>query len=168
MSRERKNLPFRSWFYFRTGWATYFAFIFAAINTLVVTYYLAIEKAPNLKEIFPSFTYYAIFMIVIGVPILILSGYIHFKKSGAYRSEANIAAESNPYYYKLPPGYTIDVLFPLYLKMSQMMIKIVSKETASKEEIEELVKLQNKLEFLIKGGNLNEKTIKKNDVLNKS
>ena len=121
-----------------------------------------------MKEIFPSFTYYAIFMIVIGVPILILSGYIHFKKSGAYRSEANIAAESNPYYYKLPPGYTIDVLFPLYLKMSQMMIKIVSKETASKEEIEELVKLQNKLEFLIKGGNLNEKTIKKNDVLNKS
>ena len=168
MSRERKNLPFRSWFYFRTGWATYFAFIFAAINTLVVTYYLAIEKAPNLKEIFPSFTYYAIFMIVIGVPILILSGYIHFKKSGAYRSEANIAAESNPYYYKLPPGYTIDVLFPLYLKMSQLMIKIVTKETASKEEIEELVKLQNKLEFLIKGGNLNEKTIKKNDVLNKS
>jgi len=40
------------------------------------------------------------------------------------------------------------------------MLKIVSKETASKEEIEELVKLQNKLEFLINGGNLTEKTNK--------
>jgi hypothetical protein len=38
------------------------------------------------------------------------------------------------------------------------MVKIISKETASKEEIEELVKLQNKLEFLIKGGNLNQET----------
>ncbi len=160
MSRERKNLPYRSWFYFRTGWATYFAFIFSAINTLVVTYYLAIEKVPDLKEVFPSFTYYAIFMIGIGIPVLILSGYIHFKKSGAYRSEANIAAESNPYYYRLPPGYTIDVLFPLHLKMSQLMVKIISKETASKEEIEELLKLQDKLKFLIDGGNLNEKTNK--------
>ncbi len=160
MTRERRNLPYRSWFYFRTGWATYFAFIFAAINTLVVTYYLAIEKVPDLKEIFPSFTYYAIFMIGIGVPTLILFGYVHFKKSGAYRSEANISAESNPYFYRLPPGYTMDVLFPLHLKMSQLMLKIVSKETTSKEEIEELVKLQNKLEFLIKGGNLTEKTNK--------
>jgi hypothetical protein len=158
MSKDRKNLPYRSWFYFRTGWATYFAFIFSAINTLVVTYYLAIEKIPDLKEIFPSFTYYAIFMIGIGIPTLILFGYAHFKKSGAYRSEANIAAESNPYFYRLPPGYTIDVLFPLHLKMSELMMKIVSKETASKEEIEDLVKLQKKLEFLIKGGNLNEKT----------
>jgi len=125
----------------------------------VVTYYLAIEKIPDLKEFFPSFTYYAVFMIGIGVPTLILFGYVHFKKSGAYRSEANIAAESNPYYYKLPPGYTIDVLFPLHLKMSQLMLKIVSKETTNKEEIEELKVLQDKLEFLIKGGNLNEKII---------
>ena len=44
-----KNLGFRGWFYFRTGWSTYFAFIFAAINTLTVTYYLAIEQAPILR-----------------------------------------------------------------------------------------------------------------------
>ena len=37
------------------GWGTYFAFIFAAINTLTVTYYLAIENYPVLKAIFPSF-----------------------------------------------------------------------------------------------------------------
>jgi hypothetical protein len=170
ITKERKNLPYRSWFYFRTGWSTYFAFVFAAINTLVVTYYLAIEKVPNLKEVFPTFTYYAIFMIGIGIPALILFGYAHYKKSGAYRSEANISAEANPYYYRLPPGYTIDVLFPLHLKMSQLLVKIILKETVSKEEIDELVELQNKMQFLINGGNLNEKTKKpskkKTDITN--
>lgn len=154
MSRERKNLPYRTWFYFRTGWATYFAFIFAAINTLVVTYYLAIEKIPDLKEFFPSFSFYAAFMIGIGVPMLVLFGYAHFKKSRAYKSEADINVEANPYYYKLPPGYNMEVLFPLYLKLSQMILKISTKEEITKDEIEELKGLQKKLEFLINGGTL--------------
>ena len=51
----KKNLSFRGWYYFRTGWSTYFAFILAAINTLTVTYFLAIENYPSLKLVFPSF-----------------------------------------------------------------------------------------------------------------
>ena len=31
---RKKSTSFRAWFYFRTGWAVYFAFIFAAVNTL--------------------------------------------------------------------------------------------------------------------------------------
>tara|TARA_B100000749_G_scaffold166733_1_gene128113 strand:+ start:57 stop:191 length:135 start_codon:yes stop_codon:yes gene_type:complete len=42
-----KNLGFRGWFYFRTGWATYFAFMVAAVNALTVTFFLAIEKYPH-------------------------------------------------------------------------------------------------------------------------
>ena len=51
----KQNIGFRAWFYFRQGWATYFAFIFAAINTLTVTYYLAIENYPFLNNIFPPY-----------------------------------------------------------------------------------------------------------------
>ena len=51
---------FRYWFYFRIGWSQYFAFIFAAINTLTVTYFLAIEKYPALQAIFPSFLQYVL------------------------------------------------------------------------------------------------------------
>ena len=47
-----KKLFSRLWYYFRTGWSTYFAFIFGALNTLVVTYYLAVEKVPSLLEFF--------------------------------------------------------------------------------------------------------------------
>ena len=46
----RENAGFRAWFYFRQGWTTYFAFIFAAINTMVVTYYLAVENIPILQN----------------------------------------------------------------------------------------------------------------------
>ena len=50
----KQNIGFRAWFYFRAGWTTYFAFIFAAINTLTVTYFLAIENYPSLNNIFPN------------------------------------------------------------------------------------------------------------------
>ena len=92
-----KNLGFRGWFYFRIGWSTYFAFIFAAINTLTVTYYLAIDNYPALKEIFPSFEQYLLIIVSIGIPILILTGYSHYKKTKAFRSEVDIWIESNPY-----------------------------------------------------------------------
>jgi len=60
-----KNLGFRGWFYFRTGWATYFAFIVAAVNALTVTFFLAIEKYPSLSVIFPTFFHYIV--IIVGI-----------------------------------------------------------------------------------------------------
>ena len=55
-----RNLGFRGWFYFRMGWSTYFVFLLAAINTLTVTYFLAIDNYPFLKDIFPSFEQYVV------------------------------------------------------------------------------------------------------------
>ena len=76
----KQNLGFRAWYYFRMGWSTYFAFVFAAINTLTVTYFLAIESYPVLKEIFPTFIHYVIILAAVGIPILTSIGYVHFKK----------------------------------------------------------------------------------------
>ena len=92
-----KNTSFRAWYYFRMGWATYFAFVFAAINTLTVTYFLAIENYPSLQTIFPSFIHYVVIIILIGVPLLVLIGYIHFKRTPSYRSETAVNFESNPF-----------------------------------------------------------------------
>ena len=88
---------FRGWFYFRMGWSTYFAFILAAINTLTVTYFLAVDNYPALKIIFPSFEIYVLILISIGVPLLIFVGYSHYKKTKAFRSEMDILVESNPF-----------------------------------------------------------------------
>ncbi len=91
-------------------------------------------------------------MIIIGVPILVSFGYIHFKKSHAYSSEADINVESNPYYFKLPPGHQKDVFFPLQLLLSQIILKIATNEKLNEEEISKLEKIQKKLEILINGG----------------
>ena len=78
------------------GWTTYFAFIFAAINTLTVTYFLAIDNYPILKEIFPTFIIYIIIIASIGIPLLIFIGYLHYKRTPSFRAEAAVQVESNP------------------------------------------------------------------------
>ncbi len=154
MTSKKRKLPFRAWFYFRQGWSLYFAFIFAAINTLVVTYYLAIEKIPSLEIIFPSFTQYVVIIISIGLPLLILIGYVHFKRSHAYGSEVDITYEANPYLYKLPPGYWKEALFPVLLEILRLNLKLINKETLTNEEVENLKEIQKKLETLVQGGHV--------------
>ncbi len=148
------KLPFRGWFYFRIGWSTYFAFIFAAINTMVTTYYLAIKDIPSLKAIFPSFAAYVGIITAIGIPILIALGYFHYKRSPAYTAEADISAESNPYFYKLPPGYNMEVLFPLYGALTNLLLKMAHNEKLTEEEIKQIQDLQSKIDVLLKGGHV--------------
>jgi hypothetical protein len=148
----KKIRPYRYWFYFRQGWATYFAFVFAAINTMVVTYYLAIKDVPSLEKIFPSFFAYLLTMTIIGVPLLVAIGYIHYKRIGAYHAETDITTESNPYYFKLPPGFWTEAFAPFYLTMTNLMLKSLQNEKLTEKEISEIKELQKKLDILIKGG----------------
>lgn len=150
----RKNLAFRAWFYFRQGWSTYFAFILAAINTLTVTYYLAIERLPDLKIIFPSFSIYLAAATIIGIPILVFIGYVHYKRSSAYEAEADINVEAYPYWYKLPPGWNKEVVFPFYLMLIDVMLKLSKNEKLNEDDIKKISELKNTIDALIKGGNI--------------
>jgi len=134
------------------GWSSYLAFLFAGINTLTVTYYLAIENLPVLKSIFPSFSLYILIMGIIAIPILVFIGWIHFRRTAAYGSEAEIQIESNPYYFKAIPGWNKDVMFPTLLKITEFMIRTTKNEKLSEKDISELTQLQTKLNTLISGG----------------
>ena len=138
-----RNLGFRTWFYFRMGWSTYFAFIFAAINTLTVTYYLAIENYPVLKSIFPSFEIYIIVVVFVGLPLLTLIGYAHFKRTQARRSEVDIAYETNP--YQARTLVNTEIVLKLNLKLTDIIIKISKNEKIPDEDYEEIKKLQETL-----------------------
>ena len=135
-----KNTGFRSWYYFRMGYSSYFAFIFAAINTLTVTYFLAIENYPVLKEVFPTFTIYTIMAVGIGVPLLIGVGYFHFKRTPAYRSETAVNFESNPFQRR------VLVNTELSLKINQELIALLLKmqkgEKIDDETLEQMQKTQ--------------------------
>ena len=148
----KQNLVYRGWFYFRQGWGIYFAFIIAAVNTMITTYYLAIEKIPALKSVFPSFEYYLATFIIIGIPLLVIVGYFHFKRTAGFASEMEITIESNPYMYKIRPGHDTVVLFPFLLLFTKAMIKHSQNENLTEEEITSMKELQTKMKFLINGG----------------
>lgn len=136
----KQNLIFRAWYYFRTGWQIYFAFIMSAVNTLVVTYYLAIDNLPFLKEIFPSFIHYVSIISFIGIPILIIAGYVHFKKSAAFKSEADISIESNPHLRRIL--LNTEAIIQSDFKITQLIIKIINNEKLTEDEITEMVQLR--------------------------
>ena len=140
---ESKSPFFRAWFYFRNGWSMYFAFIFAAINTLVVTYYLAIENIPFLGEIFPTFTHYVVTAISVGIPILVAAGYIHFKRSAGFKSEADVAIETNPHARRTL--LNTEAIIASYLFSNELMIKMLKGEKLTDEEIKKLAELQEKI-----------------------
>ena len=131
-----ENIGFRSWYYFRIGWATYFAFIFAAINTLVVTYYLAIERVPALLTIFPNFLQYVLIISTIGVPLLIVVGYIHYKRTLAFKSEIDIVVESNPYQRR--NIVNVHLILESILETNQLLLKLSKNEKLSETEIGEI------------------------------
>jgi len=138
---HKNSIPFRAWYYFRMGWSTYFAFILAAINTLTVTYFLAIENYPSLKLIFPSFEIYITIIIGVGVPILISIGYAHFKRTQAFKSEIDVMIESNPYQRRNTVNNEIN------LRMNLQLVQLLTK-LLNNEKLE--IKQSNELKELIK------------------
>ena len=133
----------------------YFAFIFAAINTLTVTYYLAIDEIPSLLSLFPTFSHYVGAAILIGVPILIIIGYVHFKRSPAYKSEATIGFEVNPFVRRSLINSEINL--ELNLMILNILSKLSNQEKLNDDELNKIKESRDKLDNLI-----DNRTIKNN------
>ena len=144
---EPKSPFFRAWFYFRNGWSMYFAFIFAAINTLVVTYYLAIDKIPFLLDFFPSFGHYVAVTVLLGVPTLVIIGFVHFKRSPAYRSETTIGIEVNPYMRRTLINSEINL--ELNLMILNLLSKLSNNEKLNEDELNKIQESRNVLNDFI-------------------
>ena len=130
---------------------------------LTVTYFLAVENYPVLDTLFPTFLHYVLIAVVIGVPMLVLVGYIHYKRSAAFSAEADINVEAYPYFYKLPPGWNKEVVFPLYLNMINLMLKMSKNEKLTPTETKQMSDLQKSLSTLIDGGYIGRPTRMKDD-----
>ena len=140
---RRTNIAFRYWFYFRMGWVTYFALIMAATNTLVVTYYLAIENVPELTTIFPTFTQYAMILVGCGIPVLIIVGYSHWKRTDGYRAESEAVFEASPFEARILVNSEISL--KLNLKVIEFINKISNNEKIDEAELKKLSVLKDEL-----------------------
>ena len=133
---QKKSLAFRSWYYFRMGWGTYFAFIFAAINTLTVTYYLAIEKVPELTLIFPNFIQYILIITSIGIPVLVIVGYAHYKRTIAFKSEIDVILESQPYMRR--NIVNISLILESIVKTNQLLLKLSKNQKLTDKDLKNI------------------------------
>ena len=142
---------FRGWYYLRMGFTAYFAFILAAINTLTVTYFLAIENYSELMAVFPSFEIYIVIVVSIGCPLLIFIGYSHYKKTKAFSSEMDVMVESNPILRRNLVNVDINLRFNITL--IDLLLKL-SKDAISEEELNQTKKIQNEIIDMIKNRSL--------------
>ena len=143
----------RLWFYFRLGYSVYLTFLLGAASTLTVLYYLLIKNVPELASIFPQFWLFALIAVALGTPLSVIIGLIHMKRSPIYASEVDISVESNPYNYKLPPGYWREVIIPSYLELIRHTRKLHERQgILTPEEEARYKQLEEKMELLIKGG----------------
>ena len=148
-----RRLLFRSWFYFRVGYSTYLTFLLGFATTIVTVYYLAINNIPALKSVFTSFWLFTILSVAVGVPLSVLAGWFHLKRSQAFSSEVDIGVEANPYYFKIIPGKEKELQVPLTVANIDLTVAMARKLGVLTPELEsDLLQLREKYVRLAKYG----------------
>ncbi len=127
---------FRAWFYFRQGYATYFAFLIGFLSNIIVIYSLSIKPAIDspgivgdiLGTAFPHLTNFIVIAVLASTPVCIYLGLLHMKRTGAFSADASVSTESNPYVYRVIPGKEQEVFLPLWILTSQWLAKIMEQQ----------------------------------------
>ena len=99
------------WFYFRAGYGFYFVFLISGMNALMIAYFIVLGSVEcqdgqtlestgryicAIRFVFPTFAHFVIGAVVIGAPLLITVGYLHYKKN-QYGTNAHVNWTTNPY-----------------------------------------------------------------------
>jgi len=145
-------LLFRAWFYFRTGYGLYLAFLIGFASNIVVLYKLGIADNKYLLPIFPSLTVFGIVALIVASPIAIFSGLYHMKRTGAFAADAAVQTESNPYVYRAVPGKEREVMLPLMILTARGLAQVMDQlKTMTPEERSRFEEVLAKADLLLKG-----------------
>lgn len=117
----------RRWFDFRFGHGLYLIFAISFANFILIFHRLLIERIDFLDEIFSSLWIFALFFVILYIPIAISIGHWHKKRQ--MQVETEIAARESPFIARW-----WRVLYEIQLGK------------ASKEEVEEVLKLLKSIE----------------------
>ena len=148
-----RKLLFRAWFYFRTGYGLYLAFLIGFASNLVVLYKLGVADNKYLAPLFShSLAVFGIVGLIVAVPIAIFSGLYHMKRTGAFAADAAVQTESNPYVYRAVPGKEREVFVPLMILTARGLAKVMEQlKTMTPEERREFEDVLAKADGLLKG-----------------
>jgi len=146
------KLLFRAWFYFRQGYNVYLAFLIGFASNIVVLYRLGVTDNKYLSAIFPSLTVFTIAGLIIAVPVGILTGLYHMKRTGAFAADASVSIEANPYVYRAVPGKEREVFLPLMMLTAKGLAQVMEQlKTMTLEERSEFEDVLAKADILLKG-----------------
>ena len=73
-------------------------------------------------------------MMAIGIPLLTIIGYTHYRRSPAYSSETGIMIRANPYMRRTLINSELNV--ELNIKICEILMKMSNKEDTKKEMLE--------------------------------
>jgi hypothetical protein len=146
------KLLFRAWFYFRTGYGLYLAFLIGFASNIVVLFKLGVTENKYLALIFPSLTVFTIVSLIVATPVAIFTGLYHVKRTGAFAADAALLTESNPYVYRVVPGKEKEVFLPLMILTAKGLAQVMEQlKTMSPEEKREFESVLAKADTLLKG-----------------
>ncbi len=141
---------FRAWFYFRQGYNLYLAFLIGFASNIVVLFRLGVEPNKTLLSIFPTLGIFTAVGLLVAIPVGIIAGLYHMKRTGAYAADASVATEANPYIYKVVPGKEREVFLPLWILTVRGLAKMLDQQkTTTPEERRELESLLSKANALM-------------------
>ena len=84
----------RRWLDFRLGHTTYLTFALVFGNFVLIFHRLLIERIPALDKIFSELWFFAVFFLLIYIPLALLVGYWHRKTQ--LRVETELTLKQNP------------------------------------------------------------------------
>ena len=94
-------------------------------------------------------------MVCIAGPLLVTVGYVHFKKTKAYRAEADVWFETNPYTVRYLVNSELNL--QLSLKLAKIIARMSKGEKLNDEQLEELTEIQKKISEHINSRTLDNK-----------
>jgi hypothetical protein len=155
-------LIFRAWTYFRTGYSTYISFPLGFISTVIVVYSLGIKPVIDNPSggtltniflfLFPHLSNFILIGAAVLIPLCIISGLLHFNRTGPYSADASVSTEQNPYVYRVIPGKEEEVFVPLWMFTAKALGKMLDKqENMSTEEKKQFEEALEKAEKLLTG-----------------
>lgn len=113
-----KRILIRRWFHFCIGYSTYLSFSMSLLGYFSAISYFTVKSIPLPEVLFPDIQRFVFFALVVVLPLGILFGCFHYKRSPFYETKQTIGIESNPYpTERLPPIQV--AAWKLYLELSR-------------------------------------------------
>jgi len=137
----------------RTGFSYYLNFALSVLNTIILLHAFVLSRDTPLPAFFKQFYVFAVTGFLLIITYAVLMGWTHLKRMPAFKAEAELQVEANPYYYKYAPGWQRQVQLPWlkFLANSYWML-LEKKGLLYEEDKKTLKKLIGNLEILEKGG----------------